>query len=259
MSSFCFEIPFAGSPTEKPDQLLKNLVWSSKSAKRASEIMKAFADDIRLCGLLNNGLSILEKEGCARLLAALLCAEESAVNIFHIEGNRMHEKQEFDSERTLMEIASEERVHDWLIRRTRKFLPEPDDIDSIRLRSKRTFMRIASRELSTHFARIAGLDSGVCIILSALLNSQRITASEGLKYLLSHIRMDETGHVEKSLYHAIKLGFDKSELSNAINYSRQAVVKMLVPIRDAFEDLKVDSDSLFKRLIHQQDIEGSEF
>jgi hypothetical protein len=130
--------------------------------------------------------------------------------------------------------------------------PVPDDIGAIRRRTRRLFMRVASRDLGTHFARISGLDSGVCICLTALLGSSKVTEVDGFARLLRHIRRDESTHVKKSRAHAAYLGFDNSDFGAAYELTRSGMVTMLEPIAPSFEEMGVDPDRLFKRLTRFQ-------
>jgi len=247
---FCFKWPDAEVPADTPAQLIENLTWLPESRQRATAIMRDFADREALkTGLLAN----LDDEGllaAARILAILVCAEESAISIFHHECTRLEEAHIQANITALREIETEERVHNWLIHRARAFYPVPDDILALRRRTRRLFMRVASRDLGEHFARISGLDSGVCICLTALLGTETVTSVPAFARLIRHIRRDESSHVKKSRTHAVYLGFDHADFGAAYELTRGSLVKMLEPVAHDFEVMGVDSDRLIKRLLY---------
>lgn len=246
---FCFGYPKPDTPAENPAELLRNLVWDSQSRKRSAAIINQFIDpDLLKASLLRN-LSSAGEEAAARILAILVCAEESAVNIFYHEVHRIEAEQVKANKLALMEIESEERIHDWLIQKARAHYPETEDMMNIRRRTRRLFMRVASRDLATHFARISGLDSGVCICLTALLGSEKVTRVEGFANLLRHIRRDEATHVKKARAHSADLGFDSNHFHEAYQLVREGMVDMLTPIGPSFETMGVDPDRLFQRLL----------
>ena len=180
-----------------------------------------------------------------------LIAETGGQNALVVDSSALAEQVVADQQ-ALREIENEERVHTWLIHTARTYLPEPEDISSIRRRTRRLFMRVASRDIATHFARITGLDSGVCISLSALLGSRKVNNIQGFARLIKQIRRDEATHVKKSRDHAVGLGFDADCFHDCYDLTRTGMVDMLTPIASSFDDLKVDPDRLFKRLLRFQ-------
>ncbi len=249
---FCFKYPQPVVPAATPAEILANLTWLPESRKRSAAVMSLFTDEKKMKGLLLRGLTSAGNEAAARILAILVCAEESAVNIFFNECKRLEENKMKANRRALQEIESEERVHDWLIQQARSYYPTTEDMNAIRRRTRRLFMRVASRDFATHFARISGLDSGVCICLTALLGSKTVTGVEGFATLLRHIRRDEASHVKKARSHAAYLGFDASGFGDAYDLTRGGIVKMLEPISGSFETMGVDPDRLYKRLLRFQ-------
>ena len=252
ITPFCFAYPQPDAPDDSPVSILQSLTWDAESRKRAAAIMSDYADiestrHAHLSG--NNDASLL---AAARIMAVLVCAEESAINIFHHECGRLDAERATHEQRALREIESEERVHNWLIHQARAYYPAPDDVGSIRRRTRRLFMRVGSRDLATHFARITGLDSGVCISISAILGSKKARTMSGFARLLRHIRHDEASHVKKSRDHAVELGFDANRFHEAYELTRVGMVEMLTPIASSFETLEVDPDRLFGRLLRFQ-------
>lgn len=252
---FCFAYPApdSASHAQHPAALLADLTWDLASHARASAMLSAYADDMATRDSLLLGVDDESQLAVARILAILVCAEESAVNVFHHECNRIPAAQVVADEQALREIETEERVHAWLIHAARSHLPVPDDIDAIRRRTRRLFMRVASRDVPTHFARLTGLDSGVCISLSALLGSAKVNKIQGFARLIKHIRRDEATHVKKSRDHAVDLGFNPDQFHECYDLTRGGMVGMLEPIASSFETLGVDPDRLFKRLMRFQE------
>ncbi|ULQ48222.1 hypothetical protein JN531_007975 [Flagellatimonas centrodinii] len=251
---FCFGYPDPDTPSHgnAPAALLAESIWDPASRERARAILVDYADAEATRASFLSGVDDAAQLAVARILAVLVCAEESAVNMFHHECGRVSSEQVAANQQALREIETEERVHAWLIHSARSYLPEPDDIGSIRRRTRRLFMRVASRDVATHFARITGLDSGVCISLSALLGSAKVNRAKGFARLIKQIRRDEATHVKKSRDHAVDLGFDANLFHDCYDLTRTGMVDMLTPIASSFDDLEVDPDRLFKRLLRFQ-------
>ncbi len=248
---YCFPYPGPETACDDPATILRELAWDGESRKRAATMMADFCDPALEARLLG-GVDSETQLAAARILAVLVCAEESAINIFHHETARIEAEQVKANRLALKEIETEERVHNWLIQQARAFYPEPEDLAQIRRRTRRLFMRVGSRDLGTHFARITGLDSGVCISLSALLGSNKAKNIKGFAQLLRHIRHDEATHVKKSRDHAMDLGFDRHHFHECYELTREGMVGMLTPIASSFEALEVDPDRLFARLMRFQ-------
>lgn len=258
IQAFCFDYPHPDETEDTPASILAGLAWQPKSRERAATMMADYCDIDATQSSHLSGIGDDAQLAAARILGVLVCAEESAINIFHHECNRIGAEQQAFNHAGLREIESEERVHNWLIHQARAYYPRPDDIDQIRRRTRRLFMRVASRDLGTHFANITGLDSGVCISLTALLSSSQVKQHEGFARLLKHIRRDEATHVKKSRDHAISLGFDENTFHESYELTRNGMVKMLEPIATSFEAMGVDPDRLFSRLLRFQGKDSGE-
>ena len=114
-------------------------------------------------------------------------------------------------------------------------------------------MSTATNALQTaELLRIAGLGSGVCICLTALLGSKTVTAVPGFARLLRHIRRDEASNVKKARAHTGDLGFEAGRFGDAYDLTRTGMVDMLTPIAPSFEIMGVDPDRLFQRLLRFQ-------
>jgi hypothetical protein len=136
--------------------------------------------------------------------------------------------------------------HEHLLQQLRSCCPVPNDIASILRQTRRFFRRIASRDPAVHFARVAGLDSGVCLILSALVRP--LSRATALSQIFDRIRSDETRHVRFSRQHSYELGADTMLLANTAAQIRSELVALLYPFGHSFEDLGVDADHLFRRV-----------
>ncbi len=134
-SFYCFTKLELDIPTDTPEQMLDHFAWRPGAAKRAAIMMQAFSDETALERALLRGLRSREMEAIARLLAIMVCAEESAIKVFQLESKRLNASQSAVARRQLLEIASEERVHDWLIQRTRQYFPTPEDLPQLRRRA----------------------------------------------------------------------------------------------------------------------------
>lgn len=185
-------------------------------------------------------------EALGRLLPVLLCGEESAFQVFWREAGRLTDVQFRRSLALARQIAAEELEHEQLLRELRNCCPTPDDLASTRLRARRFFLRMASREPALHFARVAALDSGVCVILAAV--AKPLARTPAVVDTLNRIRRDEAKHVRFSREHSCELGADKSLLADTGARIRSELVALLYPLASSFEDLELDADELFRRL-----------
>lgn len=199
----------------------------------------------RLRGSLSN-LSEAQVAALGRLLPSLLCGEESAFHIFWREGQRVSNAQRNRSRALAYRIAADELKHERLLQQLRSCCPVPDDITSILPRTRQFFLRIASRDPAVHFARVAGLDSGVCLILSALVRP--LSRATALTHIFDRIRSDEARHVRFSRQRSYELGADAALLTNTAAQIRSELVALLYPLGSSFEDLGADADRLFRRV-----------
>jgi hypothetical protein len=193
-------------------------------------------------------LSDTQVSALGELLPTLLCGEESAFHVFWREGHRGSTVQ-IHSEALANQIAIEELEHERLLQDLRGCCPVPSDVASTLLRARRFFLRMASRDPAVHFARVAALDSAVCIVLSAL--AKPLSRATALIEIFNRIRSDEARHVRFSRRHSYELGADTSLLTNTAACIRGELVTLLHPLGDAFEDLGVDADHLFRRISMQ--------
>jgi hypothetical protein len=185
-------------------------------------------------------------EALGRLLPALLCGEESSFHVFWREAGRLTDVLLYRSLALARRIAAEELEHEQLLRDLCNCCPGPNDLASIRLRARRFFLGMASRDLALHFARIAALDSAVCVILAAV--RKPLARACVVVETFNRIRGDEARHVRFSRDHAYELGADKSLFADTAARVRGQLVALLYPLASSFEDLGLDTDNLFRRV-----------
>jgi hypothetical protein len=181
-----------------------------------------------------------------RLVPGLLCGEESAFEVFSNEGYRISSREFSQSQAIANRIAGEELEHERLLRVVSGCCPAPVDLESILRRTRRFFRRMASRDIAIHFAGIAALDSGTCIILSSIVKP--VSRATLLAELFNRIRRDEARHVRFSRQYSSGLGARRSLLECIATRVRAELVTLLNPLADSFEDLGVDADQLFRRI-----------
>jgi hypothetical protein len=191
-------------------------------------------------------LSESQVTALGQLLPGLLCGEESAFRVFWREGHRLSNAQIIHSAALANQIAVEELEHERLLQDLRACCPIPNDIASTLVRTRRFFLRMASRDPAIHFARVAALDSGVCVILSSLVRP--LSRATALIEIFNRIRRDEARHVRFSRRHSGELGADTSLLANTAARIRGELAALLYPLGNSFEDLGLDADHLFRRL-----------
>src|SRR5207253_10844294 len=115
--------------------------------------------------------------------------------VFWREEQRLSDAQASRSQALAYRIAADELAHEHLLQQVRSCCPV-GDIASVRPGTRRFFLRIASRDPAVHFARVAGLDSGACVILASLVKP--LSRATALTEIFDRIRRDEARHVRFS-------------------------------------------------------------
>lgn len=191
-------------------------------------------------------LSETQLSALGQLLPSLLCGEESAFHVFWREGERLSNVQLSHSKALANQIAIEELEHERLLQDLRGCCPVPNDVASTLLRSRRFFLRMASRDPTVHFARVAALDAGLCVVLSMLVKP--LSRATALIEIFNRIRSDEARHVRFSRRHSYDLGAGTSLLANSAACVRGELIDFLYPLGESFEELGIDADHLFRRV-----------
>ncbi len=198
---------------------------------------ESLADAVRLPGHLARPLAIL--------LEFLVCGEESATHAF---GDSLIRSSPEDEHACLAAMARDEEVHAWLIHQWLDRLGHaPAEVD--RMASRRFFMRLQTRDRALHFARIAGLDTSVCRLLSQLVQSAALAPYEGLVSGLARIRSDEARHVSVSRAFALRLGMSRADLSAVATDIEAQLLTLMRPAEPAMR-LLTGSGLRIGRILH---------
>jgi hypothetical protein len=191
-------------------------------------------------------LSDVQVAALGQLMPSLLCGEESAFQVFWREGQRISNAQASRSRALAYRIAVDELEHEHLLQQLRSCCPVAGDIASVMPGTRRFFLRIASRDPAVHFARLAGLDSGLCVILATIVKP--LSRATAVTEIFNRIRRDEARHVRFSRQRSYELGADTLLVANTAAEVRRELVALLYPLGRSFEDIGVDSDHLFRRI-----------
>ena len=178
----------------------------------------------------------------ANLLPLLGCGEEAAALAF--EGLSTAVVVDPVATAVLAAIASEERGHDASIRALLAALPPAPRLESMLTRARRFHIRLAAGGTTLHLARIAALDSAVCIILSRLTGKHgRLVGTPAIRGVLTRIRDDEARHVTASRRLVLAVG-ERTRVRDAAAVARDGLANILALASDAFEALAVDPTRL---------------
>jgi hypothetical protein len=180
----------------------------------------------------------------ARLLQVLLEGEHSAALAFEVLGRR---RQSVGDEQRLLlaikRIGAEEREHEALLRALQRSLPHAP-LDEARQVAIRQFLRgLASRDAGIHFARIAALDSAVCLLLRSLRRAQPTLHAA----TLARIARDEAGHVALAAHYAQRLCEPRARIVAAED-TRAGLALLLEPSAGDFDRLGIAPAVLLRQL-----------
>jgi hypothetical protein len=195
-----------------------------------------------------DGLPAGVAAGLSRVLPALVCGEESAVNVFHREGRRLGAGAWRDVRRALAGIEAEERGHHAMLQWVRGRLPAAPDLAATAARTRWFFRRMQSRDVAVHFARIVELDSAVCRVMHAVGRSDRIAPRRTLRAVFRQIQREESRHVRVSRRRCHDLGLTPAAVAADRDRVRRELVALLAPTADAFDAIGVDPDRLFRSI-----------
>ena len=128
-------------------------------------------------------------DALSELLQVFACGEESAALAFARLGDSPIKAA---ARHALARVAEDELVHERLLRGLRGALPAPAPDGEQRRALLRFYHCIAQADIGLHLASIAALDSAVCLILAALLETDRALAQEPtVNAIFRHIHRDE--------------------------------------------------------------------
>lgn len=186
-------------------------------------------------------------EAVAELLQVLCCGEESAV--FAFERLSRHAALQEAAAACAARIAREEACHDQLLGGLRLALPTPRSDGSLLDRLKGFYRALGTRDAFVHLTQIYALDSGVCIVLSALRGEGRpVGRNSTLAAILGRILHDEVGHVRDSRRIARELGPRRAGAEHVARV-REGLADMIFQRAEALETLEVDPDALRRTLL----------
>lgn len=172
----------------------------------------------------------------ATLVPLLGCGEEAAAIAFDGLAARDGDPATAAALRT---IAEEERVHDSLLHSLADALPAVST-EALQQKARRFHIHLGRGSTLAHFARIAAIDAGVCLILSRLLRpGTPVSGDPGVAQMLARIRIDETRHVRLSR----SLVFERADgrpFEHVAAAAREALANVIALAADAFENLAVD-------------------
>jgi len=188
-------------------------------------------------------------EAMARLMPFLLCGEQSAIQVFGSEVERLRGGSWSKSINLLESIESDEYAHEQALRNLSSLLMKPDDIDGLKRKARHFYMKLGrTTGMAEHFARVAQLDACVCIIMNEIAKSD-LGKNNLAAQLLDRIKKDEARHVGVSRKHYHYLGGDEEMLKRNKSEISNKLVSLLSTEAESFESLGVDSDILFRKLV----------
>ena len=140
----------------------------------------------------------------------------------------------------LKQIAREERVHDGLIRSLAASLPLPSDPAHLLASTRRFHLTLGRGGRTARLARIAALDSAVCLILTRLLRSRTpLSYDPEVTRILRRIAQDEARHVRVTRRLALARA-DVGQLRQLAAPAREGLALLLSVASDALEALAFD-------------------
>jgi hypothetical protein len=187
------------------------------------------------------GLPDPEASALAALLPLLGCGEEAASLGFAAMAG--HRRLPATAAAALTGIAADEDRHDQLIKGLQAALPAPGDQGKMLDAARAMHVRLGRTMVSGRLARVAGLDSAVCLILARTLRGRRLPSASHAAAVLRHIHADEARHVAISSQLAAQLG-DRRRLADEAAHARGLLAAIVPYVAPAFDALGVDPDRL---------------
>ena len=204
-----------------------------------------WSEEFSACLLMMNSR---HQEALARLAPALLCGEQSAINLFQIQDGHVA-RQALNVSATLFHsIEHDETDHEASLQVLRAKLPAARDEHAIRRRSQAYFAGLGRAEtVAHHFGQVSQLDSAVCAIMWYMQQST-VGGNSMIGQLVERIRHDEVRHVSICRRHAFALGLSRDDHSRLGEHVRSGLIRMLEYVADSFEDIGIDAGLLFARI-----------
>jgi hypothetical protein len=185
-------------------------------------------------------------EGLAALLPILGCGEEAATLAF--DGLALAIDDDRAGCIVLASIARDEAQHDALIVSLRAALPPPPDQRETLKKARRFHIDLGRGTIALRLARIAALDSAVCIVLGKLLGRRSVlSGAPAIHRALSSLWQDEARHVAISRQLALARE-NGATLRPMASEAREALAEILQLGGAALEALEVDTDRLAREV-----------
>ena len=178
-------------------------------------------------------------EALARLLPVLGCGEEAAAVAFDGLAALQPDSDKAAAD-LLLTIAAEERIHDALLWQLRAGLPDPALAEHMLAATRQLHLALSEDGPVQHFARIAALDSALCLVLGRMLRQGTPISQDRISApVLRRIQQDEARHVRVSRMMVHRAGVDPM-LRGAAARARAALADVLALAAAEFEALAVD-------------------
>lgn len=188
-----------------------------------------------------------EAQALANLLPLLICGEESATFVFNDLATALQDKLSPALISELCNITHDEMRHANYLEVLRNSLPAPTD----RQATARTLVfltKLRSPRPEYQLARLAALDSAVCMILSAVLRrSTPIGNSSEVRRLLRCIQLDEAHHVRITRECMNALGVSETQSTKERAFVLHAFERLLRSANAELECLHVNLNTLASR------------
>jgi hypothetical protein len=189
-------------------------------------------------------LALSRRRSLAQLVQLLRCGEVSAALAFDILARRRRRRGDGEALcLALASIAEDERRHEQWLSAWQRTLPAPTQEFGGSALAVGFFRGLGTPDAGDHLARIAALDSAVCLLLAALRKAQ-----PGLfGTCLSQILADEARHVALASSYARRHSPARRRQEQAAA-TREGLVELLATSADCLESLRMNPDQLLARL-----------
>lgn len=237
--------PVSNGQSEMPRKLFRCFAPRRQRSTATRTWFTQWGDDFSSPSLV---MKSTHQEALARLVPALLCGEQSAIEIFQTEAEYLTREARTSSFTLFHIIENDEAAHEASLQLLRAKLPVADDENAIRRRSQRYFTSLGrAKTVAHHFGQVAQLDSAVCAIMWYVQNSE-VGGNSMVGRLAERIKHDEARHVSISRQHAFSLGLSRDEYFHQGELVRCELTSMLQYVANSFEDIGIDADLLFARI-----------
>ncbi|KPF62667.1 hypothetical protein IP88_14630 [alpha proteobacterium AAP81b] len=145
----------------------------------------------------------------------------------------------------LAAIARDEAQHDALLKGLLAALPAPADPEPVLAAAQAMHVSLGRTLITGRLARVAGLDSAVCLILARVL--RRLPAASDTARVLRRIHADEARHVAIAGNIAAGMGV-MTALKDEAAHARALLVAVIGHVGAAFDGLGVEPDRLRRDL-----------